>query len=74
MEAQAIAEPDLEPDPDEPLVLGALEPDQLAAAKSRYGRRRLNGVTRALMWGLRLYVLLTMVVVADRIAQTVVGR
>ena len=36
----------------------ALEPDQLSNAKKRFGRARLTAGTVALLWGLRLYVLL----------------
>lgn len=59
--------------PDEPLVLDALEADQLVSAKHPYGRRRLGKLTSTLMWGLRLYVLLALVVVADRIVQVLRG-
>ena len=61
-------------DAQEPLVLGALEPDQLVAAKHPYGRRHLGRFTRGLLWGLRLYLLLTLVVVGDRILQVAGGR
>ncbi|MHB8572862.1 MAG: hypothetical protein ACYDAY_07900 [Candidatus Dormibacteria bacterium] len=58
----------------EPLVLDALEPDQLVELKHHYGRRRLGAGTRVVMWGLRLYVLLTLVTVAVRAAQALGGR
>lgn len=62
------------PDQDEHVVLAALEPDQLVAAKrQRFGRRRLGMGTRLLMWGLRGYALLMLIVVADRVAQAVNG-
>lgn len=58
---------------EKPLVLGGLEPDQLVIAKRLYGHRRLGRGTRALMWGLRLYLVLTLVVVIDRIARAAAG-
>jgi hypothetical protein len=58
---------------DEPLVLGALEPDQLVVAKQPFGRRRLTGSARFLMWALRVYVVLSLVVVAVRILQATHG-
>jgi hypothetical protein len=71
----------MEPDPqpgleeaEEPLALDALELDQLVKAKRHYPRRRLRGATVALMWGLRLYVLLALAVVGDRIAQAISGH
>jgi len=55
-------------------LLNALEVEQLTGAKNRqFGRRRLGRGTRALMWALRLYVLLMLVVVADRVAQAING-
>jgi hypothetical protein len=57
----------------EPLLLDALEPDQLVATRRRYGRRHLSGPTRALMWGLRAYVVLALAVVAERVAHAVAG-
>jgi hypothetical protein len=35
-----------------------LEPDQLASTKPLFGRRKLGATTLALLWILRLYVLL----------------
>lgn len=55
-------------------VLDVLEPDQLVEAKRRpFGRSRLGTSTKILMWGLRGYVLLMVVVVIDRIVQGVSG-
>jgi hypothetical protein len=50
-------------------LLAALEPDQLVAAKeaTRYGQRRLGVGARLLMWGMRAYVLFTLVVVVYRV-------
>jgi hypothetical protein len=67
----AVARP---PDQDEHAVLEVLEPDQLVAAKQqRLGRQRLGLGARMLMWGLRGYALLMLVVVADRVVQAVNG-
>jgi hypothetical protein len=55
-------------------VLEALEPDQLVAAKAqRFGRRRLDARTRALMWGLRGYVIFMLVVVGYQVWTAVHG-
>jgi hypothetical protein len=55
-------------------VLDVLKPDQLVMARQRlFGRRRLTRWTRALMWGLRIYVLLMLVVVVYQIVITVHG-
>lgn len=50
-------------------VRDVLEPDQLVEAKEqmRLGRKRLGRGTRILMWGLRVYVLFMLVVVADQV-------
>ncbi|HEV2387144.1 MAG TPA: hypothetical protein VGS20_07800 [Candidatus Acidoferrales bacterium] len=41
------------------LVMELLEPDQVVVAKrrTRFGRRRLGGGERALLWVLRVYVI-----------------
>lgn len=74
----SVADPHQAPDrqatEDEPSTLDALEADQLTAAKHRrFGRRRLGLGTRALLWALRLYVLLMLMVVVARIVQAVNG-
>jgi hypothetical protein len=69
---EGVVSPDVEREG--PLVLDALETDQLVSAKRPYGRRKLGPMTRALMWGLRFYVLLTLVVVVDQVVQAVTGR
>lgn len=58
----AEARPDLT-DPE--VVLSLLEADQVVAAKqqTRFGRRPLGKGMRVLMWGLRIYVLVMMVIV-----------
>lgn len=56
------AEPSLE---DPRLVMSLLEADQVVAAKTqtRFGRRRFSVGLRALLWGLRVYVILMFVIV-----------
>jgi hypothetical protein len=54
--------------PDESLVLSALEPDQLANAKKHpIPRRNLKGPELAVLWSLRLYLLFMMAVVAYQV-------
>jgi hypothetical protein len=49
---------------EESLVLAALEPDQLAAAKKQHvPRRQLKGAELAVLWALRLYLLFMAAVV-----------
>jgi len=47
------------------VVLSLLEADQVVAAKSQthFGRRELSLGVRVLLWGLRIYVVLMMVIV-----------
>lgn len=55
-------------------VLDVLDPEQLVATKAaRYGRRRLSLCTQAVMWALRLYLVLMLVVVIDRVVRAVHG-
>jgi hypothetical protein len=56
-------------------VLSVLEEDQLVAAKERirFGQRRLSRGVRALLWGLRFYVLAMMILVAIQVANAVHG-
>jgi len=67
VQADAIAggsarQPDLA---DPRLVLTLLEADQVVAAKrqSHFGQRRLSPGVRALLWGLRAYVVVMLVIV-----------
>jgi hypothetical protein len=55
-------EPDLK---DPSVVLSLLEADQVVAAKelTRFGRRKLTMGARALLWGLRVYVVVMMIIV-----------
>ena len=57
------AKPDLE---DPRVVLSLLETDQVVAAKrqSRFGRRPLSPGIQILLWGLRGYVVIMLVIVA----------
>jgi hypothetical protein len=55
-----------EPNLDDPrLVMSLLEADQVVAAKAqtRFGRRKFSAGVRALLWGLRVYVILMLVIV-----------
>jgi len=56
----------LPPDLKDPrVVLSFLEADQVVAAKQRthFGRRNLSLSVRAMLWGLRLYVVVMLVLV-----------
>lgn len=46
-------------------VLSVLEADQIVAAKQRthFGRRKLSKGTRVLLWGLRVYVVVMLILV-----------
>jgi hypothetical protein len=43
-------------EPPERWVHEVLEPDQLTAARMRYGRKKLSTGTLVLLWALRVYV------------------
>lgn len=60
--AVAVAHPDLK---DPRLVLSLLEADQVVAAKRRthFGQRDLSVGVRVLLWGLRAYVVMMLVIV-----------
>ncbi len=54
------------PDMDDPrAVLSVLEADQIVAAKqgTRFGRRKLSSGERVVLWGLRVYVVIMLVLV-----------
>jgi hypothetical protein len=53
--------------PSDSWVHDVLEPDQLVAAKTSLGRRKLGGKTVLLLWGLRVYVLLMVVLIVLQI-------
>jgi hypothetical protein len=58
----AVARPNME---DPRVVMTLLEADQVVAAKrqSHFGQRRLSPGVRGLLWGLRVYVVVMMVIV-----------
>lgn len=54
-------------------LLDALEPDQISSAKQPYGRRPLSRGTRVLMWGLRIYVVVSLAAVAVSVVRALSG-
>ncbi|MGB6875900.1 MAG: hypothetical protein WBD87_07675 [Candidatus Acidiferrales bacterium] len=70
--AAASAQPDLK-DPN--VVLSLLEADQVVAAKqrTRFGRRRLSLPVRLMLWGLRIYVILMLVIVVISVFRALRG-
>jgi|HubBroStandDraft_6_1064221.scaffolds.fasta_scaffold83534_2 hypothetical protein len=64
------AQPHLE---DPRVVLSLLEADQVVAAKQhmRFGRQKLSREVRAMLWGLRLYVLVMLVIVLISVLRAV---
>jgi hypothetical protein len=64
------AKPDLK---DPRVVLSLLEADQVVAAKrqSRFGRRNLSIGVRALLWGLRVYVVVMLVLVLVSVVRAI---
>lgn len=64
-EIDNAAEKSNTPDLDPRAMLELLEADQLVAAKQRthFGRRNLSAGTRLLLWGLRVYVVIMLVLV-----------
>jgi len=54
-------------------VLSLLETDQVVAAKqrTRFGRRKLSLGVRILLWGLRVYVVVMLVLVAVSVVRAV---
>ena len=69
-EAAAAAQPNLK---DPRVVLSLLEADQIVAAKrqTHFGRRPLSPRERVLLWGLRIYVAVMLVIVAITVIQAV---
>jgi hypothetical protein len=69
-ETAAVAQPNLK---DPRVVLSLLEADQVVAAKSKthFGRRVLSSRERVLLWGLRIYVVVMLVIVAISVIQAV---
>jgi hypothetical protein len=51
------------PNPESYWVHEVLEPDQLSTAKQPFGRQPLSRKTKILLWGLRVYVVLMVLLV-----------
>ncbi|MFZ0639432.1 MAG: hypothetical protein WAN33_08995 [Candidatus Acidiferrales bacterium] len=70
--AAMSAHPDLK-DPN--VVLSLLEADQVVAAKqrTRFGRRALSFPVRLMLWGLRVYVIIMLVIVAISVFRALRG-
>jgi hypothetical protein len=66
------AQPDLK---DPRLVLSVLETDQVVAAKqrTRFGRRTLSPGVRVMLWGLRIYVVVMLVLVVISVIRAMHG-
>ena len=68
----ASKRPDLK---DPHFVLSLLEADQLVAAKqgSRFGRKSLSLKMRMILWGLRIYLVIMLVIVAISVVRALHG-
>ncbi len=68
--AADAAQPHLE---DPRVVLSLLEADQVVAAKEqmRFGRQKLSRGVRILLWGLRIYVVVMMIIVLISVLRAV---
>ena len=55
------------------VVLSLLEADQVVAAKEqmRFGRQKLSSGVRVLLWGLRVYVVVMMIIVLVSVLRAV---
>jgi hypothetical protein len=64
--------PDLK---DPHFVLSLLEADQVVAAKqgSRFGRKKLSLKMRMILWGLRIYLVIMLVIVAISVVRALHG-
>lgn len=71
-EFDASARPDLR---DPQVVLSLLEADQVVAAKqqTRFGRRPLSFGVRLMLWGLRVYVVVMLVIVVISVLHALHG-
>jgi hypothetical protein len=60
---------------DPEVVLSLLEADQVVAAKrqTQFGRRKLSLGVRLLLWGLRVYVILMLLIVLLSVLRTLYG-
>jgi hypothetical protein len=70
----AVAVPSVHPNMRDPrVVLSLLEADQVVAAKTKthFGRRPLSSGERVLLWGLRIYVVVMLVIVLISALQAV---
>ena len=54
-------------------VHDVLEPDQLSTAKPRFGRRALSRGTLVILWALRVYVILMVLLIALQIWNAIHG-
>jgi hypothetical protein len=66
VEIAVVAAGSTKPNLEDPrVVLTLLEADQVVAAKrqAHFGKRQLSSTVRALLWGLRVYVVVMLVVV-----------
>jgi hypothetical protein len=71
--AASSARPDLK---DPQVVLSLLEADQVVAAKqrTRFGRRPLSFGVRLMLWGLRIYVIIMLVIVVISVLRALHGE
>jgi hypothetical protein len=51
----------------------ALEPDQLSRAKPRFGRRAFSGGTLVILWALRVYVIVMVLLIGLQIWNAIHG-
>jgi len=75
LEPQDGARPQ-KPDLKDPhFVLSLLEADQVVAAKqgSRFGRKKLSLKMRMVLWGLRIYLVIMLVIVAISVVRALHG-
>ena len=75
-ELEAAAADAAQPDLHDPrLVLSLLEADQVVAAKRRthFGQRNLSVGVRVLLWGLRAYVVMMLVIVVISVLRAIHG-
>ncbi len=71
---ESLAESGGKPDLKDPrLVMSLLEADQVVAAKrqSRFGRRNLSFGVRLMLWGLRAYVVVMLVLVLVSVVRAI---
>ena len=68
----AVQDCDQTPENDDAVVRLALTPDQLVGAKGHaYGRQHLTAGMLTIMWGLRVYAVLMLIVVAYSVIRAV---